>query len=125
MLFYGSYYFPSGGAEDFKGFYDSCNECRQIVEGLINPDSECEWMNVLETATGKIVLKGRFEYTNQWSFNYIGMEELMDRYLYPNKTNKSLIPAETPEELSYSEWKCVLWRYCKDLAKKYGKVKHD
>lgn len=52
-LFAGSFYYPSGGWNDFKGTYHTVQEAVDYIEAYANSDEEYDWYHVIDLATGK------------------------------------------------------------------------
>lgn len=46
LLFSGSYYYPDGGWDDCRGFFDTIEECEKAVVG--------DWYQIVDTRTWKV-----------------------------------------------------------------------
>jgi hypothetical protein len=57
-LFYGEIYYPLGGYEDLKGYYDSIEEAQKYIENEYGDNSSMWAQIVLED---KIVMFGKLE----------------------------------------------------------------
>lgn len=74
MLFAGCYYYPDGGWEDFRGYFDSVEEAIEfLLKNWKNFEvGRCDWAHFVKE--GKIVLYGtsddsRFSSVLEWKFS--------------------------------------------------------
>ena len=52
LLFYGDAYYPSGGWDDFKGYFDTVEEAlKEVSKGSFKPD----WYQIVDDETGREV----------------------------------------------------------------------
>lgn len=56
MLFYGSFYYPYGGWEDFKGYFQSMEEAKDYALKALEENC-CVWIHVV--FDDKIILSGK------------------------------------------------------------------
>lgn len=56
MLFGGGHYYPSGGAYDLHGIYDTLEEAEE--DGKVYFGGEFEWWHVYDVSAKSIVAKG-------------------------------------------------------------------
>ncbi len=54
ILFFGTDYYPEGGALDFLSFHDSLDEARRRIQELPGSAHEGYWANILDTDTKNI-----------------------------------------------------------------------
>lgn len=76
LLFAGSCFYPSGGWEDFRGYFNSVEEAKKfLIDNWESFDICCSpWMHIVEK--NKIVLEGRFDdlvssSSQQWEFESV------------------------------------------------------
>jgi hypothetical protein len=70
MLFAGTNYYPLGGWDDFKGYFDSIEDAMKFIDDRKEDFSYCSWCHIV--IDNKIILKGSTTY------NYFTQEGKME-----------------------------------------------